>query len=161
MNDCRSVMYNFKLDLNAIQKAIPISTSAGSHETLSLIRWEAPLVDSSFAKVTSELWPDVETDDYLSTASLRMAFRNVYGPSNKIASKFVERHMIHSLESGLTERANVTIRMFWPPSFHKPAYGDLAMYLPWEFGVIPMQWMKPLMQNVRVIYTPSSESKNA
>lgn len=50
---------------------------------------------------------------------------------------------------------DLTIRHHWPPDFHRPPRGKLAVLLPWEFSAISRQWVDQIERNVDELWTPS------
>ena len=65
------------------------------------------------------------------------------------------RHAAWSRGLGrLPRRLDLTIRHGWPPDFRRPAAGQLAMILPWEFGAIPRAWL-PGLAAADEVWVPS------
>lgn len=63
------------------------------------------------------------------------------------------------LEAGLMYRPptiGLTIRHHWPPNFHQPAQGKLAVILPWEYGAVPRRWIRAIRENVDELWVPSA-----
>jgi glycosyltransferase involved in cell wall biosynthesis/tetratricopeptide (TPR) repeat protein len=44
--------------------------------------------------------------------------------------------------SATPPEAAVTVRHAWPPDWRRPARGKLVVIQPWEYGVLPEQWVK-------------------
>jgi glycosyltransferase involved in cell wall biosynthesis len=55
--------------------------------------------------------------------------------------------------------AAVTVRHAWPPNWIRPKSGKLVVVQPWEFGSLPVQWVKDLAQ-VDEIWVPSQYVRN-
>ena len=150
-NDCLSIKQRVNM---SISKARLIKHITGVVRKRGQVRWESPVVESSFATVTTSIWkqPPGEVFD--------VNFRNVFGSASGIVSSFVQRSL-RSPVGADTLPADITVRMSWPPMLHPPAEGKLILYLPWEFGVIPQQWIEPIRKNTLEIWTPSFESQTA
>ena len=50
--------------------------------------------------------------------------------------------------------AAVTVRHAWPPNWERPASGKLVVIQPWEFGALPLDWVKAA-QPVDEFWLPS------
>ncbi len=53
----------------------------------------------------------------------------------------------------------VTVRHGWPPIWEKPRRGKWVNIQPWEFGVLPAEWVRQL-ENVDEAWVPSSYVRN-
>jgi GT2 family glycosyltransferase/glycosyltransferase involved in cell wall biosynthesis/Flp pilus assembly protein TadD len=49
----------------------------------------------------------------------------------------------------------VTVRHQWPPNWSRPAQGSLVVIQPWEFGSLPVDWVKAA-ENVDEFWLPSN-----
>jgi len=49
----------------------------------------------------------------------------------------------------------LTVRHQWPPDFRRPASGKLAVILPWEYGAVPLAWVRQIESNVDELWVPS------
>lgn len=47
-------------------------------------------------------------------------------------------------KSAVPPKTDVTVRHEWPPKWNKPATGAWVLIQPWEFGVLPQDWVKKL-----------------
>ena len=52
--------------------------------------------------------------------------------------------------------ASVTIRNSWPPQFMPPLRGQVALYFPWEFYHIPMEFVRAMQALKGEIWVPTS-----
>ncbi|HDG98671.1 MAG TPA: glycosyltransferase [Desulfobacterales bacterium] len=52
-------------------------------------------------------------------------------------------------------RPDVHVRHQWPPNFNPPPEGHWVMIQPWEYGVLPQDWIKPMSELVDEIWVPS------
>ncbi|NLY55402.1 MAG: glycosyltransferase [Firmicutes bacterium] len=50
----------------------------------------------------------------------------------------------------------LTVRHVYPPEFHRPANGRLAVILPWEYGFLPVDWVRPLQTEPDEIWVYSN-----
>lgn len=53
------------------------------------------------------------------------------------------------------ENLSLTVRHRWPPDFSAPESGQLIMAQPWEFGSIPVQWVKEIREHVAEVWACS------
>jgi tetratricopeptide (TPR) repeat protein len=51
--------------------------------------------------------------------------------------------------------ADVHVRHRWPPDFTPPAEGHWVMIQPWEFGSLPVEWVRKITAGVDEIWVPS------
>ncbi len=58
------------------------------------------------------------------------------------------------LRSTLPSETQVTIRHAWPPDWSRPTQGSLIVIQPWEYGVLPQQWVDDA-RNVDEFWVPS------
>jgi len=70
---------------------------------------------------------------------------------------FVEGNRLQARSSSM---ANVTIRHFWPPAFHRPVHGKLITYFDWEFYHVPTEWAEAMVHDVDDIWVPTKFVKN-
>lgn len=54
------------------------------------------------------------------------------------------------------ESTDVHVRHQWPPNFKPPLSGAWVMIQPWEFGGVPLEWVKPMRELVDEIWVPTS-----
>lgn len=52
-------------------------------------------------------------------------------------------------------RTQVTVRHAWPPNWQRPKSGKWVHIQPWEFGMLPADWVRELV-NVDEVWTPST-----
>lgn len=50
------------------------------------------------------------------------------------------------------DKTDITVRHQWPPNFNAPKEGAWVMIQPWEFGGIPLEWIKPIRELVDEIW---------
>lgn len=60
--------------------------------------------------------------------------------------------LIKPMLIGKHEDATIHVRHRWPPDFSKPKNGKLVMIQPWEYGSLPVDWCKEIIQNVDEIW---------
>jgi hypothetical protein len=51
------------------------------------------------------------------------------------------------------------VRMYWEPNFQPPPVGRWVQYLPWEFGLIPQEWVRILNKHADEV-TSREHSRN-
>ncbi|RLF04543.1 MAG: hypothetical protein DRJ60_06945, partial [Thermoprotei archaeon] len=59
------------------------------------------------------------------------------------------------LNKPLPAAADIHVRHQWPPNFNPPSEGHWVMIQPWEYGVLPEDWVKPMSELVDEIWVPS------
>ncbi len=53
------------------------------------------------------------------------------------------------------ENPFVTIRHYYPPAFSRPITERLVLIQPWEFGSLPVDWVKGVRDNVDEVWVPT------
>jgi glycosyltransferase involved in cell wall biosynthesis len=53
------------------------------------------------------------------------------------------------------EHCDLTIRHHWPPDFRPPPCGKLIAMIPWEYGSVPVRWVRGIEENVFELWVPS------
>ncbi|MFX4301075.1 glycosyltransferase [Alicyclobacillus tolerans] len=59
----------------------------------------------------------------------------------------------------ILEKTDVHIRQQWPPLFDNMEGSHFVMFQPWEFGTIPVQWVKPINDYVDEVWVNSEYTK--
>lgn len=153
-NDCESLKQRVKFNVDSFY----ISSPSGAHHKrpkLSVIRWEFQISDQlSYTDLTTNIWGTAGAAEY------QMQFRATDSVKMPHFSHFISDNMIVSAEKGLP-LANLTVRMHQKPLLHKPARGDLILYLTWGFGTIPQQWLEPLIHHTKEIWVPSEDTRTS
>ena len=49
----------------------------------------------------------------------------------------------------------ITLRHRWPPDFSAPSTGQLVLIQPWEFGSLPLSWVREIGERVAEVWVPS------
>lgn len=65
------------------------------------------------------------------------------------------RKLAARVQAPLSRSADVHIRHRWPPNFNPPPEGHWVMMQPWEYGAIPVEWVKPINTMVDELWVPS------
>ena len=60
-----------------------------------------------------------------------------------------------NMASEASTETQVTVRHSWPPIWEKPSHGKWVNIQPWEFGVLPAEWVRE-MENLDEAWVPSS-----
>lgn len=50
---------------------------------------------------------------------------------------------------------DVTVRHQWPPDFSPVSQGKLVLIQPWEFGSVPLEWVRRINRHVDELWVPS------
>ena len=58
------------------------------------------------------------------------------------------------LKPQATKQTQVTVRHAWPPCWERPAHGAWVLVQPWEFGVLPAEWVRQIGR-VDEVWAPS------
>ena len=56
----------------------------------------------------------------------------------------------------LSGEVDFHVRHQWPPNFNPPPEGHWIMIQPWEFGVLPKEWVEPMKNLLDELWVPSS-----
>jgi FkbM family methyltransferase len=88
--------------------------------------------------------------------SLTCAAKNIVPPELAHHRSLVET--ARRLKYPAPKNAQITIRHAWPPNWERPASGKWVLIQPWEFGVLPEEWLKRL-GDVDEIWTPSQYAR--
>ncbi|MDP6775759.1 MAG: methyltransferase domain-containing protein, partial [Candidatus Latescibacteria bacterium] len=59
------------------------------------------------------------------------------------------------LDAELSGPAQFHVRHRWPPDFRPPPSGHWVMMQPWEFGRIPLSWVRPIQEGLDEVWVPS------
>jgi glycosyltransferase involved in cell wall biosynthesis/SAM-dependent methyltransferase len=74
------------------------------------------------------------------------------------------KNLSRRIESEAPRQVDVTVRHAWPPNWQRPANGAWVLIQPWEFGVLPADWVQKLTavdevwaptEHVRKVYVES------
>lgn len=110
------------------------------------ITWEGTFLDyGSLSHVNRELTASLAKDNHIQIA--RVSQRNHSAPPEL-------KNLARSIRTEAPRQASVTVRHAWPPIWQRPAAGAWVLIQPWEFGVIPADWVANLSQ-VDEVWAPS------
>lgn len=138
-----------------LQKSLDAAGASGrSARRASAVRPGVMLVGpfyvySSLARINREIAPALAAEKDLEVAFEPHGFGEVPGtalPHYKEISKGF-RQRVSQLE--------LTIRHHWPPDFQSPAGGKLVSILPWEYGSVPVRWIRQIERYVDELWVPS------
>jgi GT2 family glycosyltransferase/glycosyltransferase involved in cell wall biosynthesis/predicted Zn-dependent protease len=102
------------------------------------VNWEGPFLDlGSLAHVNRALTRQLAHQPQLEVTCLG---QNHFPPEQARAADLVE--MSQRLKDASATVPAVTIRHSWPPNFQPPQSGAWVMVQPWEFGVLPANWVQ-------------------
>jgi glycosyltransferase involved in cell wall biosynthesis len=96
------------------------------------------------------------TGDQHAVSSLATVNREVAGRLQRDGI-LVERDALDGPvgDAPLPRPADIEIRHAWPPDFTGRGIGRLALIQPWEFGAVPCDWQRPLLDVVDEVWVPS------
>jgi FkbM family methyltransferase len=100
------------------------------------ITWEGSFLDyGSLSHVNRELTGALSAHKQLQITPV--------GPLNQTAP--VEfKNFAARVRSEAPRKTDVTVRHGWPPNWKRPATGAWVLIQPWEFGALPITWLKEL-----------------
>jgi len=113
------------------------------------INWEGTFADlGSLSHVNRELTRELERQSgvQLQRTETERGTPMPHGSTTRVRGNGVPRSSI----SG----NSLTVRHAWPPWFDRPASGALVMIQPWEFGALPLDWVRGFA-NVDELWVPS------
>jgi len=104
------------------------------------INWEGSYLDlGSLSHVNRELTAALATTGQLAVT------RVGNGVLGKEAGGMPElRNLARSVAAKPNRDAQITVRHAWPPDWKRPATGAWVLMQPWEFGVLPADWVPQL-----------------
>lgn len=70
------------------------------------------------------------------------------------------RELLSLYNKPLARDAEFHIRHHWPPNFTPPSRGKWILMQPWEFGYLPMDWIKPIREQIDEVWVYSIATKN-
>lgn len=130
----------------------------GATPSRPVVRWDGPVSDmSGFATAARGLLSRMRADESI---SLQIMDLNRNRREHALVAEYGSlydtaiRSQLH-----MASPPDVTIRMHWPPNFSKPGSGKLVMYLPWEFGIIPREWVNAINAHVDEVWVPAKSVK--
>lgn len=104
----------------------------------------------SFANINETIVKEFQSEP---NAAFRVD-RVINQPTHDIRS--VHRHELkNTLQLPRHDAPHVTIRHAFPPNFSRPETGKWIHIQPWEFGVLPIEWVGPLRDDVDEVWAPS------
>ena len=130
-----------------VARAIEIpAPEAGQKPRRLRVNWEGSFLDmGSLSHVNRELTAALSAERDLSITLVSR--QNSSAPAEL-------RNPTRRIQTEAPRQADVTVRHAWPPDWRRPAAGAWAIIQPWEFGVLPEDWVKKLSQ-VDEIWAPS------
>ncbi|HEY2951929.1 MAG TPA: glycosyltransferase [Verrucomicrobiae bacterium] len=114
------------------------------------IAWAGSFLDSgSLSHVNRELTRGLERQWNLQISRIG---KNTLPPQLTARPEFAALAL--SLERQAPRDTMITVRHAWPPDWTPPASGAWVVIQPWEFGVLPEEWVQKL-KRVTEIWAPS------
>lgn len=118
------------------------------------LAWEGQFADGSLAHVNREIALQLCEHPALNLKLVRSEAEQFNAPADppldKITKLFVSRPPTN---------VNFYVRHQWPPNFQKPPAGKWILMQPWEYGAIPKNWVKPMVEEIDEIWVPSTFNK--
>jgi len=122
---------------------------SGNRQSLTVALEGSFLDFGSLSQVNRELTRQLAKQDGISLACVA---KNVVPPELAHHRALVET--ARRLKYPAPKNTHVTIRHSWPPNWERPASGKWVLIQPWEFGVLPEEWVQRL-EAVDEIWAPS------
>lgn len=146
----KELLSGVKVDVEKIsliapkREAAPVKCSAGPH-----IYWHGGLfVHHSLAHVNRELALQLLDQGY------QLSFLPTQ--PDEFPSKASPRfNKLEACRNRSFNRIDVTVRHQWPPDFSRTVQGKLVVIQPWEFGSVPVEWVRQINANVDELWVPS------
>ena len=114
------------------------------------VAWEGSFLDlGSLSHVNRELTRALEGQW---NVRVRRIGKNTLPPEVTAMPEFAV--LARRLERNATRDTAVTVRHAWPPDWTPPTGGAWVLIQPWEFGVLPSEWVQKLKQ-VTEVWVPS------
>jgi glycosyltransferase involved in cell wall biosynthesis/tetratricopeptide (TPR) repeat protein len=76
-------------------------------------------------------------------------------PEAGVAEVPLPPHLSARVNQRLSRPADVHVRHAWPPDFRPPDQGHFVLMQPWEFGSLPRDWVRPIIEQVDEVWTYS------
>ena len=122
------------------------SMPAGQKPARLRVTWEGSFLDwGSLSHVNRELTGALGEGN-------RLQMTRVCPPRASVPLEL--SNLSRRIQANSPNQADVTVRHAWPPNWQRPATGAWVLIQPWEFGVLPADWVKKLSQ-VDEIWAPS------
>lgn len=131
--------------LTSNYRSIPFTPKAKTlrkPKQMPVVVWDGSYLDfGSLSHVNRELTSRVESKRHV---RLQRVGRN---PLPGSASERPElQRLARQLTAQAPRNATITVRHAWPPNMTAPESGAVVVMQPWEFGVLPADWVKALEQ---------------
>ena len=129
---------------------LPAETSAAIR-----LRWEGELfAGHSFSNINETLSRMFAKDDRFALSIDRKYYNPVHDHETADAHELTP-----FIARSLTGDVQVTVRHTFPPNWNPPDKGKWIHIQPWEYGHLPVDWLKLLQKRVDEIWAPSSYVK--
>lgn len=121
----------------AAQALAPVNTPAPETKAAVAISWQGSFLDhGSLSLVNRELVGALKE-----STGLRIACISNGGPVAPDAA-VAWPQWVKEVCPQPVPGATVTVRHAWPPNWKRPAEGKLVVIQPWEFGMLPQDWVQ-------------------
>ncbi|MEY2410103.1 MAG: hypothetical protein QOF48_2773, partial [Verrucomicrobiota bacterium] len=114
------------------------------------VAWEGTFLDlGSLSHVNREL-----TKPLAGQANIHLACVGRNSLKDEPGTISVLRETARRLQSQPNKNTHVTVRHAWPPDWQAPSSGLWVLVQPWEYGVLPKEWMRQIGR-VNEVWVPS------
>ena len=126
--------------------AVESAGNSGNSARDLQVAWEGSFLDyGSLSHVNRELTAMLSADKHLQITRVGPPSQTVPPEFNSLSSR---------IRNEPPRQANVTVRHGWPPDWKAPNAGLWVLIQPWEFGILPANWMRELLK-VDEIWAPT------
>lgn len=141
-----------KISMPSLSAAIARPASAETEpppaRAATTVAWDGSFLDlGSLSHVNRELTRALERKVQLTRVGKNTA------PSH-LAGLPAFRSLARELKAQAPRQTQVTVRHAWPPNWEKPESGAWVLIQPWEYGVLPQEWLRHL-EAVDEVWAPS------
>lgn len=140
----------FTLAYDSVAKAYaPLPSSATAPAIPGVILTGAFFMMSSLARVNREIAGALLRDQRLHVTL------EPHDMSQRPASHFPNGENLQEAMFRRPTHCDLTFRHHWPPEFRRPSCGKLVQYIPWEYGAVPVRWVRGIEENADELWVPS------
>ena len=126
----------------------PIETEKA--EGKFVVAWEGSFLDyGSLSHVNRSITTELREQPGIDLACIQKTAGMTPEMPNALAD------FTQNMASEASTETQVTVRHSWPPIWEKPSHGKWVNIQPWEFGVLPAEWVRE-MENLDEAWVPSS-----
>ncbi|HTV59653.1 MAG TPA: glycosyltransferase [Verrucomicrobiae bacterium] len=127
----------------------PLPPSAAPPAKPGVILTGAFFMMSSLARVNREIAGTLLRDQALHLSL------DPHDMAQRPASHFPNGEKLQEAMFRRPTHCDLTFRHHWPPEFRRPPCGKLVQFIPWEYGAVPVRWIRGIEENADELWVPS------